>query len=147
MKTAFDKAFDFVLTYEGGYSNDPDDPGGVTKYGISKRYHPNVDVENLTIDEAKDIYRREYWTLSGCEQLTPQVAVVVFDTAVNCGVSRATHWFTEDPTIDGILMRRVQHYLDRCTSNPSQRKFLRGWLRRVTGLWNVALNVNNGMNG
>jgi len=143
MNTVFDKAFNFVLTYEGVYSNDPDDPGGVTKYGISKKSHPNVDVENLTVDGAREIYRREYWIPAGCEQAAPKLAVVVFDSAVNCGVSRAVHWLTEDSTVEGILMQRIEHYIEICRSNPSQRKFLRGWLRRVVGLWELSRNITN----
>ena len=55
MKTTFDEIIDVVLHHEGGYVNDPKDPGGETNYGISKRAYPDVDIKNLTEDGAKDI--------------------------------------------------------------------------------------------
>jgi lysozyme family protein len=57
----FERALAFTLRWEGGLSQDPDDPGGTTKYGISARAHPEVDVRNLTLEDAKEIYRKEYW--------------------------------------------------------------------------------------
>ena len=59
--TTFDQAFAIVIGEEGGYVNDPNDPGGETKYGIAKNSHPNVDIANLTLDQAKAIYKTEYW--------------------------------------------------------------------------------------
>ena len=50
-----------VLKREGGYVNDPDDPGGETKYGISKRAHPDVDIASLTPESAAEIYKDYYW--------------------------------------------------------------------------------------
>jgi lysozyme family protein len=49
------------IEIEGGYVCNPHDPGGATKYGISKRYNPDVDIENLTVDQAKEFYYRRYW--------------------------------------------------------------------------------------
>ena len=54
MKTTFDEIIEKVLEHEGGYVNDPDDLGGETKYGITKRFYPDVDIKNLTIDGAKE---------------------------------------------------------------------------------------------
>ena len=61
----FETAIAFVLNEEGGYSNDPRDPGGETNFGISKRAHPQVDIKNLTLEEAESIYRYEHtaWDL------------------------------------------------------------------------------------
>ena len=87
--TAFDKAFAIVIGEEGGYVNDPNDPGGETKYGISKRAYPTVDIANLTIDTAKAIYQRDYWTKVRADELPGCVAAMVFDSAVNNGVGRA----------------------------------------------------------
>lgn len=88
----FDAALAHVLKWEGGeaYTNDPRDPGGETKFGIAKRSHPDVDIANLTHDQAADIYRREYWTLCRCDELPPALALMVFDTAVNQGVAFAS---------------------------------------------------------
>ena len=62
----FDKAFDLVVGLEGGYSNDSADSGGATRWGISKRSHPNLDITTLTIENAKEIYAEEYWNLAHC---------------------------------------------------------------------------------
>ena len=85
----FEKAIAFVLNEEGGYSNDPLDPGGETNYGISKRAHPQVDIKNLTLEEAESIYKYLYWDACRCESLPPRLALVVFDSAVNQGVRTA----------------------------------------------------------
>ena len=61
MLVKFDDIIKVVLKHEGGYVNDPKDPGGETNFGIAKRSHPDVDIENLTEDEAKDIYKEHYW--------------------------------------------------------------------------------------
>ena len=53
MKTQFDEIIDHVLEHEGGYVNDPKDLGGETKYGITKRFYPDVDIKNLTKEDAK----------------------------------------------------------------------------------------------
>ena len=53
MLTKFDDIIDIVIKHEGGYVNDPTDLGGETKYGITKRFYPDVDIKNLTEEEAK----------------------------------------------------------------------------------------------
>lgn len=84
----FEEAVEFVLAHEGGYGNDPRDPGGETNFGISKRAYPDVDIKALTKDHAKAIYRQDYW-----DKLPPNLpdslAAVVFDCAVNTGLGRA----------------------------------------------------------
>ena len=84
----FDIAADFVLTgglvNEGGYEPaTAADPGGETKYGISKRFHPNVDVRNLTVEGAKEIYRAEFWRFD--EVKDQSVASHLLDVCVNEG--------------------------------------------------------------
>ena len=61
MLTKFDDIIEIVLEHEGGYVNDPDDPGGETNFGIAKRSHPDVDIANLTKEDAKIIYYQDYW--------------------------------------------------------------------------------------
>jgi hypothetical protein len=65
MSEHFERAVAFVLRHEGGYVNDPRDPGGETKYGISKRAYPRLDIKGLTEADAKEIYRRDYWEKAG----------------------------------------------------------------------------------
>lgn len=81
---------DFVLSWEGGYVNDPRDPGGETKYGISKRAHPSVDIRNLTIQQAHEIYRADYWERIRGDYLPPRAAIAVMDFAVHSGVPAAS---------------------------------------------------------
>jgi hypothetical protein len=87
--SGFPEAFDFVIGREGGYNNDPRDPGGETKYGISKRSYPDLDIASLTLDDARRIYQQHYWDRVGGDELPAPLALVVFDTAVHSGVSRA----------------------------------------------------------
>lgn len=86
---SFDKAFDTIFEVEDGYVNDTQDPGGETKYGISKRAYPSLDIANLTIDQAKDIYRRDYWAQVKGDFLPWPLCLFVFDAAVNQGVEPA----------------------------------------------------------
>ena len=90
MDDPFDRAVKTTLEHEGGYVNDPADPGGETKWGISKRAFPDLDIRSLSIDEAKEIYRRKYWEPLRCGEMdSPVIAAEIFDTAVNVGVKGA----------------------------------------------------------
>ena len=84
----FDTAFERLLGNEGGYVNDPKDPGGETNWGISKRSYPEVDIKNLTQAGAKAIYLRDFWIVLGAET-RPAVKFQAFDFAVNSGISTA----------------------------------------------------------
>jgi len=93
----FDKAFELLIGHEGGFSNDPKDSGnwtssriGIgklkgTKYGISAASYPKLDIANLTLQEAKIIYRQDFWI----EELPTFIMFDFFDTAVNSGKKRA----------------------------------------------------------
>lgn len=86
----FDEAFNRLMKYEGGYSNNPNDPGGETKYGISKAAYPDLDIRNLTIEQAKDIYFKEFWQF--LPALPDKLDYAVFDFAVNSGTQTATRY-------------------------------------------------------
>lgn len=96
-QTAFDGAVALVLDLEGGYVEDPRDPGGATKFGITRttlgtaRGRPVAvaDVKALTRAEAAAIYRRLYWTAVEADRLPAGLDLAVFDYAVNSGPSRA----------------------------------------------------------
>lgn len=90
-----------VLAYEGGYSNDPGDPGGATMWGIthidydgyrSIKGLPLQDVRKITVAERDEIYHNKYWMKSRGDELPPGVDFVVFDGAVNSGVSQSIKW-------------------------------------------------------
>ena len=85
----FDEAFAILIGHEGGYVNNPADPGGETKYGVSKRSYPGEDIKNLTLDRAKTIYMRDYWGPAGCPSVPDAIRFDLFDMAVNSGVKAA----------------------------------------------------------
>lgn len=84
----FEKAFKTTIEHEGGYSNDPDDAGGETKFGISKRAYPHLNIANLTLDEAKQIYKDAYYHKL-YDALDEVIAIELFDTSVNMGQKTA----------------------------------------------------------
>lgn len=83
----FDTAFGRLISSEGGYVNHPNDPGGETKFGISKRAYPDVDIASLTVENAKAIYRRDFWDVLG--DIDPALKFQIFDFAVNSGIQTA----------------------------------------------------------
>ena len=85
----FDTAFDRLMGHEGGYTTGEGDPGGETNWGISKRSYPEVDIKALTRDEAKAIYRRDFWDHIRADDLHDGVAFQAFDFAVNSGIETA----------------------------------------------------------
>ncbi len=92
MTPTFERAFKLLMQFEGGYVNDPTDPGGETKFGISKSEYPDLNIKNLTEEQAKEIYWRDYWLKARCpdlETVHPKLAIYHFDTAVNAGIRRA----------------------------------------------------------
>lgn len=101
----FDSSFAALINSEGGYTNDPDDPGGETKFGISKRSYPDIDIANLALDDAKAIYLRDFWNACGCDALPSPVNFNVFDFAVNSGVGGAAKVLQETlgVTADGHI--------------------------------------------
>lgn len=133
------KAFQFVLRWESvAYTNDPNDPGGETKFGISKRSHPELDIKNLTPEQAMDIYLNKYWFPSGADDLNYPLCLVVFDTAFLCGLGRATAWLREskeDP-YEYLEIRRKFH-LEKARDNKWALKYIKGWLNRVNDLKRV----------
>jgi lysozyme family protein len=85
----YDTAFDRLIGHEGGYVNDPSDPGGETNWGVSKRSYPNLDIKNLTRAKARDIYYQDFWLPIAGDRLHDGVAWQLFDFAVNSGIGTA----------------------------------------------------------
>lgn len=122
----FEIAFELVIGSEGGYSNDRSDPGNWTggavgkgelkgtKYGISAGAFPQLDIVNLTLPEVHTIYRRDYWRPAQCPAQPPRLAYIVFDCAVNNGVSRALRFLQTalGVTVDGVWGPQSQAALD-----------------------------------
>ncbi len=103
--SAFDDFIGRVLTHEGGYVNDPLDPGGETKFGIAKRSYPHVDIKALTRDQAITIYRRDFWDRAQGEKLPRSFAFQALDAAVNHGIGNAVRWMQRAAKVadDGII--------------------------------------------
>lgn len=87
--SAFPMMIDRILGHEGGYVNDPADPGGETNWGISKRAYPSVDIRALTKDQAIEIYHKDYWTPLRLEGFADGVAYQLLDSAVNSGIGQS----------------------------------------------------------
>lgn len=146
----FDAAFERLIGHEGGYVNNPRDPGGETKFGISKRAYPGEDIAGMTLDRAKLIYRRGYWGPAGCDAVPDAIRFDLFDMAVNAGVRTAIKALQRSvgETDDGIIGPRT---LQAVSSMPAPRivarfngerlarladdvnwpAFGRGWARRI----------------
>lgn len=167
----FDNAFDLVIGHEGGFTLLRSDTGnwtggkvGVgqlkgTKYGIASNSYPSLDIKNLTLAQAKQIYKRDYWDKVKGDQLPPELSFHVFDMAVNGGISRGikllqkTVGTTEDGLIgpatlaavnrmnvaDAVLIynaNRLQFY----TSLGTFVTFGKGWTNRVANNLRIAGN-------
>lgn len=87
----FDEAFEKTLSWEGGarLHRVEGDPGGTTKYGISQRAYPDLDIPSLTFAKAGLYARRDYWFPVRADQLPPELRWDVFDTAFNAGTRKA----------------------------------------------------------
>jgi len=112
-KDSFDTLMPHLFRHEGGFADHPRDPGGATKYGITRatlsswRGRPvsRTDVRRLTQAEAAAIYRARYWTVVKADALPAGVDYCVFDAAVNSGPARAAKWLqaTVRVTQDGVI--------------------------------------------
>lgn len=127
----FDKAIDFVLRWEGGLADHEADPGGLTNFGISQRSYPDLDIRNLTREQAVEIYRRDYWQVSGADKLPWPLALIHMDSAVNAGVGRAQRWLEQSGSnpISYMALR-----LDFYTRLDTWQHFGLAWSRRIADL-------------
>jgi len=153
----FDEIIEVVLEHEGGYVNDPKDPGGESNFGIAKRSHPDVDIKNLTKEGAKEIYKEVYWDKNKVESLPEELWHIYFDMCVNQGKSRAVKIIQRavngkggSLTVDGgmgpmtitaigksrveldrVRAYRVKYYADLVTRKPDLERFYFGWFKRA----------------
>ena len=153
----FDEIIEVVLEHEGGYVNDPKDPGGETNFGIAKRSHPDVDIKNLTKEGAKEIYKEVYWDKNKVESLPEELWHIYFDMCVNQGKSRAVKIIQRAVNgkggslnvdggmgpmtiaaigksrveLDRVRAYRVKYYADLVTKKPDLERFYFGWFKRA----------------
>ena len=163
MKENFEEALRLVLRFEGKLSNHKADRGGLTNYGItqavfdsslSSKNLPRRSVATITTDEVRDIYRSGYWLAARCDDMPYPVDVVLFDSAVNCGVSQAAKWLQRavGASVDGkigpvtlgkvaesdpyqtaakIIDARSDFYEYLAERDAGQGVFLAGWNNRL----------------
>lgn len=151
-----------LLPIEGGYSNDPDDPGNWTggrkgsgklkgtKYGIAANTYPNLDIKNITWDQAKAIYKRDFWDKVNGDILPGAVQYSALDGAINSGISRSVRWLQGAARVadDGIwgpvtlravtsadpndlLLRYNALRLQFMTDLSTWDRYGKGWARRI----------------
>lgn len=128
MSPYFDAAFQLVVGAEGGYVCDPNDPGGETKWGISKRSYPDLDIPSLTEADAQAIYLRDYWSPLDLDSKPWGTALLKFDAAVNQGINFAKT-LPDDP--HDIAVARALRY----ASNSHIGIYGRGWFNRLFSMF------------
>jgi lysozyme family protein len=150
----FLKCINVILKSEGGYSNVTTDSGGETKFGISHKSYPLVDIKNLTIGEAIDIYYNDYWQLMNIGSIQEDELVLnLLDMGINSGIRvaikilqrlvgvpddgyignitlRAIREFSGD-IVEEYKKRRKLFYVTLVQNKPEQRPNIKGWLNRV----------------
>ena len=156
MEERFNRMIEVILRHEGGYVDDPDDLGGETKYGITKRRYPDLDIANLTIEDATEIYYRDFYLKLNLHYIEDDLlALHILDMGVNAGPSTAVKLLqallpsvAEDGVIgpmtaeavkeasnhvdmvDAYSAKRIQRYYYVSTLR-NNKKFLKGWVSRV----------------
>jgi lysozyme family protein len=147
-----DEIIDVIIRNEGGYVNHPKDPGGETKYGISKRAYPNLDIKNLTSAHAFTIYLTDYYHGINAHLIDDEeLRLHLVDMSVNAGKGTAVRILQRLAGVkaDGALgtitanavnykisagqykSARIAHYEKIVERRPRMAVFLKGWLNRV----------------
>lgn len=150
----FEKCVTVILHHEGGYVNHVSDPGGETNMGICKRSYPDIDIKNLTTEQAKEIYHRDYWKPLKVEFLLDEaLALEIFDHGVNAGIGTAAKLAQRlvhvpddgkigPVTIDHLNASKIslvpeykklrkQYYVEIAQKNTKLSAFIPGWMNRV----------------
>lgn len=150
--TTWETAIDFVLREEGGYTVDPNDHGGETNFGISKRRYPNENIKDMTRERAIELYQRDFWQFCHCDELPPALAIAMFDAAVNQGERGAIKMLqiALGIAVDGVagsqtitaahkatgiarrfLAQRMARYCRTIMKDPTQEVFAENWSGRL----------------
>lgn len=146
----FDQAFERLIGHEGGYTPGVGDPGGETKFGISRRAFPLENIKAMTLERAKALYLRDYWGPAGCDTVPDTIKFDLFDMAVNSGpvaavktlqraVGTAPDGMLGPLTLQAIgsmpaprlLARFNGHRLDLMADLKTWPVFGRGWAKRI----------------
>jgi len=123
MKSNYEKALKTILHHEGGYVNNPKDPGGETNMGVTKKVYEGFggtkDMKDLTFDDIAPIYKVNYWNRLRCSQLPSGLDLSVFDWGVNSGTGRAAKKLqtiigtTADGGIGPNTLKKVNEYIEK----------------------------------
>ena len=151
----FEIAIKKILKNEGGYVNNPLDSGGETNYGISKKSYPDLDIKNLTMLQAKEIYKSDYWDRLRLDHIKNiNISSSLFDFAVNVGSYQATKVIQKivNTEINGIIgaktirainnqnsllldlhftLEKIIFYISLVEKNKRNLSFLIGWIKRA----------------
>jgi len=162
MDALFNKSFDRVIGHEGRFQKNPGDRGNWTsgkvrvgllkgtKFGISAMTYPELDIENLTVEQAKTIYYRDWWLELGMDKWKPALSYQLFDSAINHGMTNTskmlqrgvgvdddgkigpnTRAAVNKMTLDDVLMYFLAERLDFMTYVGTWDTFSKGWARRI----------------
>lgn len=164
----WNRCFVLLLQSEGGYSDDPKDPGGRTNLGVTQtvweswvgRASNEKEMRNLVPTDVEPLYKRKYWDACRCDDLPTGLDYVVFDFAVNAGVGRSikTLQSSVDATVDGQLGKMTLDAVSKFPTDvtifrfsdekvkfykslPTFSTFDKGWLDRVERVKNDALKM------
>ena len=150
----FLKCMPVIFKNEGGYVWDKDDPGGETNMGICRMFYPDLDIRNLTKEQATDIYFNDYWLKMNIAGIHDENLVLqIFDMGINAGIrtaikiiQRFVHVEVDgrigpvtikaiNDSQDRLVMlykeERKKYYSDLVRRKPTMQKFLKGWIKRV----------------
>jgi lysozyme family protein len=145
-----------LLDLEGGYVNDPNDPGGATNFGISQRSYPSVQIANITPEDAAQIYFTDYWLAGNCDAIPFPLCAYHFDACVNQGLSEASKLLQQTVGVaqDGVIgpltlqavaaLPRAQYYL-YLENRLAHYKTLSGWATFGNGWTNRLLHLAAGL--
>jgi lysozyme family protein len=143
--TDFERAFEKTLKLEGGgeISDDSSDAGGLTKWGISQRAYPDLDIKNLTKEQAKEIYKKDYWdrvvSFPNLDSENEYVRVwwKIYDIAVNMGVQTAVDFREKvfglgwEYGLYELCELQMKRYVQITVNRPANLTFLKGWTKRA----------------
>jgi lysozyme family protein len=150
----FNRCINVILRNEGGYVNHPNDPGGETNMGIAKKFYPDLDIKNLTKNQAIEIYYKDYWSKMNLLGIYDENLILqIFDMGVNAGIKTAIKiiqriveaevdgWIGDETTglinkseidlVDLYKQERKKYYFSLARRKPDLQVFLAGWLNRI----------------
>jgi len=168
-------AFETGGDKSGAYHDDPKDSGGETKWGISKKSHPNENIKALTYNGALRIYETQYWNVLYDYIGSDKLSFKVWDMGVVSGkrkavkkLQRAIRATGTTLKVDGMFgpitltavnisdqEKLYEIYIKKYTKfynwlvyfKPKNKRFLKGWLRRLNWVWSSETEPGRGSNG